>query len=316
MSFNEEELKEFKVEATELLDMAEKSLLALTEQTPFREHYDAVFRAFHSIKGAAGMMDLNDLQAHVHQVESILTDLKEEKCLARKYVYFFLKAIDASRALLEDEKINFQYEIETTITASESSAAKSRTPKEAAFPEAKAVTTEQILVAGHDLLMDLMFDSLIGAGFQVHRAFSVHEFLQKVQELSPSLVLTNLQDSDANPGAFLQQVCQARPGLPTILVGENFDRDLLLQAFEYRIFALLNPSNNEQIFACCREALDQAKWVSLSERSVQLVLSQYADLDSFLLRSGNEVRRRQLHSEVREVLNARRELSPAKAKVA
>lgn len=73
MSFSEVEIEEFKAEALELLELAEKSLLGLDRgDTDYLSSFDAAFRCFHSLKGASGMMDLVQLQAHTHELENIL----------------------------------------------------------------------------------------------------------------------------------------------------------------------------------------------------------------------------------------------------
>ncbi len=107
--FSEEELNEFKIEALELLDLGEQGLLALDNQGSYRENFDAIFRAFHSIKGAAGMMELLDLQAHMHQLESILIRVKDAPTLPRHLADLFLRGIDGARLILEGQKIQFDF---------------------------------------------------------------------------------------------------------------------------------------------------------------------------------------------------------------
>src|SRR5579872_6986004 len=65
-------LGEFIVEAREHLAGIENQALAL-EQNP--ENTDAIhtmFRAFHTIKGLAGFLDLGAMQAVSHEIETIL----------------------------------------------------------------------------------------------------------------------------------------------------------------------------------------------------------------------------------------------------
>lgn len=77
MSFSAEEIEEFSCEARELLDAAENSLLKISEGLPFAEGYEAIFRCFHNLKGAAGMMEMLKLQAHTHELENFLVSLKD-----------------------------------------------------------------------------------------------------------------------------------------------------------------------------------------------------------------------------------------------
>lgn len=110
-SFSEEEIEEFKVEALELLESAEKSLLALDEGAEFTSSFDTIFRGFHNLKGAAGMMELNELQAHTHELESILMKNKSADSLPKNHISFFLRGIDAAKNILDGEVVNFNYEI-------------------------------------------------------------------------------------------------------------------------------------------------------------------------------------------------------------
>lgn len=121
MSFTEQELEEFKTEARELLDIAEKSLLALDTSgsegaaVEFKSCYDSVFRSFHNLKGASGMMEMGELQTHTHELENILMGLKENAELPKDYISFFLKGIDGARTLLDGHSIQFVY----TVNAAE-----------------------------------------------------------------------------------------------------------------------------------------------------------------------------------------------------
>ena len=112
MSFSEEEIEEFKTESRELLDVAETNLLALDNGAEFRTSFDAVFRSFHNLKGAAGMMELVLLKTHTHGLENILVEFKDKTEMPKKYISFFLKGVDGARALLNGEAITFNYDVD------------------------------------------------------------------------------------------------------------------------------------------------------------------------------------------------------------
>lgn len=111
MQFSEAEFEEFKTEAFELLDAAEKSLLALDQGADFKVEYDSIFRSFHSVKGAAGMLELVKLQAHTHRLESLLVSLKSQDQMSKAHIGLFLKGLDATRALLHGEDIELNYDV-------------------------------------------------------------------------------------------------------------------------------------------------------------------------------------------------------------
>lgn len=120
MSFSAQEIEEFKAEALELLDVAEKSLLSLDKGAEFRPSFDAIFRGFHNLKGAAGMMELRPLQAHTHELENILMGFKNENSIPKEYVDLFLRGIDTARSLLDGKTIEFSFEVNKKIDLTQS----------------------------------------------------------------------------------------------------------------------------------------------------------------------------------------------------
>lgn len=107
------ELEEFKVEATELLDVAEKSLLSLDQGGDFPSCYNAIFRSLHNLKGGSGMFEMNELCQHTHELESIFTTFHDKTQIPPQYLSFFLRGIDAARAMLAGEQVNFDYNVES-----------------------------------------------------------------------------------------------------------------------------------------------------------------------------------------------------------
>ncbi len=110
-SFSQEEIEEFKVEAQELMDMSEKSLLALDQGGEFKTCFDSIFRGLHNLKGGAGMMEFLELQAHTHELETIFMSFKEKTSIPKNYINFFLRGIDAARSILEGGKVEFDFTV-------------------------------------------------------------------------------------------------------------------------------------------------------------------------------------------------------------
>ena len=103
MSFQQEDINEFKIEALEFLDIAEKSLLSLDKGEDFSKAYDIIFRSFHNLKGGAGMMEMLDLQKHIHELETAFVDFKTRKDMKKSEIDFFLTGIDTARAILNQD---------------------------------------------------------------------------------------------------------------------------------------------------------------------------------------------------------------------
>ena len=106
------ELEEFRSEACELLDVAEKSLLRLDEGGDFGDCYNAIFRSLHNLKGGSAMLELSELSHHTHELETIFTTFQNGPEIPAEYLSFFLKGIDAARLMLAGEKVAFSYVVE------------------------------------------------------------------------------------------------------------------------------------------------------------------------------------------------------------
>ena len=61
----------FIAEAREVLQEMESGLLAIERTTELDETINGVFRAAHTIKGAAGLFDLHEIVRFTHSVETV-----------------------------------------------------------------------------------------------------------------------------------------------------------------------------------------------------------------------------------------------------
>lgn len=110
INFSAEELLEFKTEASELLDQAEDALLKIDKGASYKSNYDSIFRAFHSLKGGAGMLGMDALMKHMHHLEDHFQQCKNDEVLPKNRVSYFLSGIDGARTLLNNQSIEFKYD--------------------------------------------------------------------------------------------------------------------------------------------------------------------------------------------------------------
>ncbi len=75
----DENLGEFIGEAREHLAAAEESLLALEQDPTDNELINTVFRAFHTVKGVAGFMNLGPIVEFAHEAETLLDHARNDK---------------------------------------------------------------------------------------------------------------------------------------------------------------------------------------------------------------------------------------------
>ena len=93
----------FREEALELLGTLENNLLDLEDNPQDKELVSAVFRVMHTIKGSAGMFGFERISGFSHQVESILTSLREGRLeVSRALIEKTLESRDRILIMLED----------------------------------------------------------------------------------------------------------------------------------------------------------------------------------------------------------------------
>ncbi len=95
-------LADFVTEATEHLDAADMHLLTLESEPDNDEALNAVFRAFHTIKGVAGFLALEEIGSLAHEAENLLDRARKgELVLAGGAIDVTFDAVDALKNLIE-----------------------------------------------------------------------------------------------------------------------------------------------------------------------------------------------------------------------
>lgn len=95
-------LIEFRSEARDHLAVAEAAILSLEIQPDNPESINAVFRAFHAIKGASGMLRLTHIHALAHELESLLSLCRDDTIrMTGPRIDLALQACDAINFMLD-----------------------------------------------------------------------------------------------------------------------------------------------------------------------------------------------------------------------
>jgi len=97
---DDEILQDFLVEAQEILEKLDSQLVALEAAPHERELLNAVFRAFHTLKGGAGFLNLQALVAVAHQAEDVFDRLRNGRAtLDAAMMDVFLQVLDTLREM-------------------------------------------------------------------------------------------------------------------------------------------------------------------------------------------------------------------------
>src|SRR4051812_4737634 len=95
-------LATFVAESRDLLEEMESALLSLQNSPATSEVIDGLFRAAHTIKGAAGLFELTHVVTFTHAVETVLDEVRKGKAAAGPELLALLLACgDHIRAMVE-----------------------------------------------------------------------------------------------------------------------------------------------------------------------------------------------------------------------
>ena len=160
---NEELLKDFFMEAELQVETFEQNILVLENEPNNSEAVDEIFRAAHTLKGAAGTVQMDELAHFTHLCEDALDEIRAGKVeVNTEVVDTILEAIDIIKAMLAERSDGGIYDQDTSeiaaklegfISGKESKPAKKKAPKKAARKkEAKKEEPEAGGLSEYDVL--------------------------------------------------------------------------------------------------------------------------------------------------------------------
>ncbi len=148
MSFEDAELlKEFVVESQEHLSDVESKLLTLEEQGDAMDVglVNNVFRAVHSIKGAAGFMGLSTLESLAHREEEVLNKLRNKELRpTSEVINVLLRATDRLKNLLDSIESSNEMDVAEHVTALQKILNGNDTPEPVAETPVETVAAKEL----------------------------------------------------------------------------------------------------------------------------------------------------------------------------
>lgn len=306
----EDELLEFKTEALEMLEIAERDLLALDRGEAFQPHYDSVFRVFHSLKGASGMLGLTQLQTHMHSLENILSECKTKKQIEPEKLTLFLSGVDAARKLIEGEEISFNFEVKsstsntpaTTHVEQKSTALPKAALAQDQFPEGVAY-----LVDDEPDILEILSEILNSAGIETHVFTEPEKLIAAIKNKAPDLVISDMKMPGLSGMDVLKQVKTFNPDIPVMFISGYLDKPTLIKAINHGVHSTIEkPFNENSVTSLCLSAIRQSRLFKLFNRSINLILYQFSDLDDYLKQSNRSDVAKTMREELNAIIDQRR----------
>ncbi len=114
---NEELLKDFYVEAELQVEGLEQNILVLENDPDNKDAVDEIFRAAHTLKGAAATVQMNELATFTHLVEDVLDEIRSGNIhINGEVIDVLLDSIDVIKAMLEARSSGSVYEEDISET--------------------------------------------------------------------------------------------------------------------------------------------------------------------------------------------------------
>ncbi|AXP02074.1 chemotaxis protein CheA [Pseudomonas bijieensis] len=163
MSFgaDEEILQDFLVEAGEILEQLSEQLVELESRPDDADLLNAIFRGFHTVKGGAGFLQLNELVECCHIAENVFDILRKgERRVDSELMDVVLEALDAVNSMFSEVRERSPITPATPeLLAALSRLAEPQSADEAA-PVAEAVVEEPVAEESGDIT-DNEFEQLL-----------------------------------------------------------------------------------------------------------------------------------------------------------
>lgn len=315
INFSAEELLEFKTEASELLDQAEDALLKIDKGASYKSNYDSIFRAFHSLKGGAGMLGMDALMKHMHHLEDHFQQCKNDEVLPKNRVSYFLSGIDGARTLLNNQSIEFKYDLPGSATATAAAAA----PVKSATATKAGTTSDEdklliYMIDDEPDILEILTDIVEGAGFRAKTFTSAKEAIANIKKDKPCTVLTDMSMPEMTGYEVLQNISTIDPDIPVVFVSGYLNKEVIIDSMRFGVFgAIEKPFKDSQVIAMLMNSTKRYQIWSLLNKSINLFLYQFHEFDEYLKNKGDEMVRELINKELKNLLEARRQFREIRA---
>lgn len=312
-NYDNETIQEFIIEAGELLDSAETELLN-AEKKQSSTFYDSAFRAFHSIKGGAGMLGLDQLQSHMHKLENQWTHMKGKSKLEKSESEYFLSAIDAGRRILNGENVQFDYSGPTVSSQTAPNKLQTSTSPTSTTQMNQKNTTDKscniFIIDDEAQILDIVEDTLSDEGFQVSKFDKPENFLDAIKTQSPDVVVTDFKMPNFSGLDVLKAVRERHPDTPVIILTGFITKEILMDSLKdggfYR--AIEKPFKDVNLIQDCWSAHRYHEVKKMIRKSLNLLVYQFSDLEKFLISKGQEDVARTIGNELKDLLKKSRSI--------
>jgi two-component system KDP operon response regulator KdpE len=111
---------------------------------------------------------------------------------------------------------------------------------------------------------------------------------------------------------LLRSIRAKHPDLPVVFLSGQVDKDALMEGIEHGVYSVMEkPFSRAQVIETCLNAAKKYRLAKLVQRSINLLVYQFSDLDDFLVKEGKLDVRNSIRHELTSLLEQLREMRRA-----
>lgn len=309
--------EEFMIEAQELFDESESSLINIDNGEDFLENYNAVFRCFHSLKGAAGMFELKELQAHMHKIEDMFEREKDVRSIAKDKIDFYLDAIDHAKAVLNNQSPDeFDYQ-----RCNEQKSEAKKGEKKVVEKTLEQEVVEQSLnkkesdlgtiyiVDDEEMICELISEMLEDYGFNTKSFTEAKVLLEALKDEKPDLIFSDLMMPEIDGLELIKSLTELKLNIPVCIISGHITKERLMESLNYGVKGFLEkPFEDSQVISLAKNVIEREKTIKLLNKSINFILYQFHDIDEYLKANKKDNIRKAFKEELDKILSQRDKL--------
>lgn len=265
------------------------------------------------------MFSMNELSSHMHKIEGQYQECKNLIRLPDDILSYFLKAIDASREILQNKPVQFDY-LKFQLK-SESQKQKDDLLSKISPPPPKLISKQEtqlkfkindikvLVVDDETEIVDVIMDLLNDVGFETIGYTSPYLAIENINRFKPDVVVTDFKMPEMSGLELLKKIREFDIDLPVIFISGHLSKEVILESIEYGVFGgIEKPYSPQAVISICKNAAERYKLTKILNRAIALFYYQYSDLDQYLLSVGSSDVRRHIQNEYKSLIEAKRKL--------
>ncbi len=289
-------LSEFKTEAQKMLETAKTGLNNVARGEDFSTNMTTIFKALNSIKGAAGMFGFMEVQVHAGKLSVLIDSLKNKGTLSKDQLHYFLSGVEATSKILDGETIEFAHVAFTDI---DNGALDLGVPKK---NNAKGV----IFILDNDTKANEALALLVTKSeFNVKTFLDFDAFRETVLRESPDLIVCGLALD------VVKKIKEVKTEAPVIVTSNKLTKELIIEFLKEDVRGFIEkPFSDEGLISAEIERVFlHSEAHALLKKSINYILYQFSELDTYLKSTGKDAIRNSLKDELKNILQLKEKLS-------